>query len=104
MRADVSFPSAGLELAGQLYIPDNESGGPRPGTVVSQPAGGAKEQAAGLYADRLACEGFVPLAFDCAFQGESEGEPRGLEDPDHRIEDIKAAVSFLTVRTEVNAE
>jgi fermentation-respiration switch protein FrsA (DUF1100 family) len=104
MRADVSFPSAGLELAGQLYIPDDEAGGPRPGIVVSHPAAGVKEQAAGLYADRLSREGFVTLAFDCAFQGESEGEPRGLEDPAHRIEDIKAAVSFLSVRGEVDAE
>jgi uncharacterized protein len=104
MRADVSFPSAGLELAGQLYIPDDESGGPRPGIVVSHPAAGVKEQAAGLYADRLSREGFVTLAFDCAFQGESEGEPRGLEDPAHRIEDIKAAVSFLSVRGDVDAE
>ena len=104
MRADVSFPSAGLKLGGQLYIPDDESGGPRPGIVVSHPAAGVKEQAAGLYADRLSREGFVTLAFDCAFQGESEGEPRGLEDPAHRIEDIKAAVSFLSVRGEVDAE
>jgi hypothetical protein len=103
MRTDVSFPSAGLELAGQLYTPE-ASGGPRPGIVVSHPAGGVKEQAAGLYADRLAGEGFVTLAFDCAFQGESEGEPRGLEDPAHRIEDIKAAVSFLSVRAEVDAD
>ena len=104
MRADVSFPSAGLELAGQLYIPDGESGRPRAGIVVSHPAAGVKEQAAGLYADRLSREGFVTLAFDCAFQGESEGEPRGLEDPAHRIEDIKAAVSFLSMRGEVDAE
>lgn len=104
MRTDVSFPSAALKLAGHLYTPDGEPGGPRPGIVVSHPASGVKEQAAGLYADRLACEGFVTLAFDAAFQGESEGEPRGLEDPAHRIEDIKAAVSFLGERGEVDAE
>lgn len=104
MRTAVSFASAGVELAGNLDIPDDESGGPWPGIVVSHPASGVKEQAAGLYADRLAREGFVTLAFDAAFQGESEGEPRGLEDPAHRIEDIKAAVSFLSVRDEVDAE
>jgi hypothetical protein len=104
MRTDVSFPSGALKLAGQLYTPDDEPSGPRPGIVVSHPAAGVKEQAAGLYAHRLARAGFVTLAFDAAFQGESEGEPRGLEDPAHRIEDIKAAVSFLSVRGEVDAE
>src|SRR5580704_16316484 len=104
MRIDVWFPSAALKLAGHLYTPDHEPSGPRPGIVVSHPAAGVKEQAAGLYADRLACEGFVTLAFDAAFQGESEGEPRGLEDPAHRVEDLKAAVSFLTTRREADPE
>ena len=104
MNTDASFTSAGLELAGHLYIPDDESAGPWPGVVVSHPASGVKEQTAGLYADRLARDGFVTLAFDAAFQGESEGEPRGLEDPAHRVEDIKAAVSFLGVCDEVDAE
>ena len=104
MRTDVTFPSAGLNLAGHLYTPDGQSGGRRPAIVVSHPASGVKEQAAGLYAERLAREGFVTLAWDAAFQGQSEGEPRGLEDPAHRIEDIKAAVSFLSVRGEVDAE
>ena len=104
MRQNITFPSARLMIAGHLYSPDDDDNGPRPAIVVSHPASGVKEQAAGLYAERLASEGFVTLAFDAAFQGESEGEPRGLEDPAHRIEDIKAAVSFLSVRDEVDAQ
>lgn len=104
MRTDVSFVSSGLKLAGHLYTPDGEVTGPRPAVVVGHPGSGVKEQAAGLYSQRLAAEGFVTLAFDAAFQGESEGFPRGLENPVQRVEDIKAAVSFLGTRDEADPE
>jgi hypothetical protein len=102
VRTYVTFDSAGLKLAGHLYTPDDQSEGSWPAIVVGHPGSGVKEQAAGLYAERLTRAGFVTLAFDAAYQGASEGTPRGLEDPAHRVEDIKAAVSFLSVRDDVD--
>jgi fermentation-respiration switch protein FrsA (DUF1100 family) len=104
MKTNVKFNSAGLTLAAHLYMPDTAAAGPRSAIVVSHPASGVKEQTAGLYAARLAEHGFITLAFDAAFQGESEGEPHGQEDPMHRVEDIKAAVSFLSVNAAVDPD
>jgi len=102
MKFSVKFPSKGLLLAGDLYVPDSYDGSRLPGVVVSHPWGGVKEQTAAIYAQRLAREGYAALAFDAACQGESEGEPRGLEDPFQRAEDIKSAVSFLAARADID--
>ncbi|MFI0822518.1 alpha/beta hydrolase [Streptomyces sp. NPDC021098] len=104
MKTDVTFLSSNLTLAGILFLPDTPTADRLPAVVVGHPGGGVKEQTASVYAERLAREGFAALVFDAAYQGESEGEPRGLEDPFQRAEDIKSAVSFLATRDEIDPE
>lgn len=105
-RKEVFFLSNKMKLAAHLYLPANIDSvkEPLPAIVVGHPGTAVKEQTAGLYARLLAEKGFITLAFDAAFQGESEGFPRGLEDPAQRVEDIKAAVSYLTTLDFVNAD
>lgn len=82
MKKGVTFQSNGLDVKGDLYIPDDYQAGQKlPAIVVGHPFGGVKEQTAGLYTQKLCMKGNVTLAFDASYQGESAGEPRFLEDP-----------------------
>lgn len=103
MQTDVRFPTNGLQLAGRLHLPE-QADGPLPAIVVGHQTTGVKEQSPAVYAERLVQEGYAVLTFDAAFQGESEGEPHGLEDPFQRAEDFRAAVSYLTTRDDVDSD
>ena len=87
----------GITLAADFYLPDGfDQGKQYPAIVVAHPGGGVKEQASGLYARKLAEQGFLAIAFDASFQGESTGMPRQLENPYIRSEDVSAVVDYLT--------
>lgn len=93
----ITFANGPLTLAGNLYLPAGfDANGHYAAIVCVHPAGGVKEQTAGLYAARLAAQGFIALAFDAAFQGESSGEPRYLENPYQRVDDVSAAIDYLS--------
>lgn len=92
----ISFLSEGTRIAGNLFVPKNyTSKGKFPAIVCITPASGIKEQTAGIYAEKLAKEGFVTLAFDHRTYGESGGYPRGMENAPMKVEDIKNAISFI---------
>ena len=84
----------GITLAADLYLPKNTNG-KLAAIVVSGPFGAVKEQASGLYAQTMAERGFVTLAFDPSYTGESGGEPRNVASPDINTEDFSAAVDFI---------
>ncbi|KAF9358142.1 hypothetical protein BGX34_009048 [Mortierella sp. NVP85] len=103
-RSDVAFLSSNLKLAGHLYVPEGIAANTKlPAIVTVHPFGGVKEQTAGVYARDLSKElGCIALAFDRRHQGSSEGEPRQLEDPFGMVEDVKAAVTFLSTLDNVD--
>ena len=94
----------GLTLAADLYTPKDAAGKQQPAIAVSGPFGAIKEQSSGLYAMKMAERGFVALAFDPSFTGESSGEPRRTASPDINTEDFMAAVDFLSKQENVDAE
>ncbi|MDE6563522.1 MAG: alpha/beta hydrolase [Muribaculaceae bacterium] len=93
----------GITLAADMYSPKNASA-PLPAIAVCGPFGAVKEQCSGLYAQEMAERGFVALAFDPSFTGESGGQPRYTTSPDINTEDFSAAVDFLVTNPEVNPE
>lgn len=92
----VAYAIRGLEIAANVYTPANYSSRVRyPAIVIAHPNGGVKEQVAGLYAQRLAELGYITITADAAYQGASGGEPRYLDMPAHRVEDIHGMADFI---------
>lgn len=93
----------GITLAADLYKP-KQAEGKLPAIAVSGPFGAVKEQSSGLYAQTMAERGFLAIAFDPSYTGESSGEPRYVASPDINTEDFSAAVDFLSIREDVDSE
>ena len=93
----------GITLAADMYTPKNAEG-ELPAIAVSGPFGAVKEQCSGLYAQTMAERGYLTIAFDPSFTGESGGQPRYMASPDINTEDFMAAVDFLSVQENVDAD
>lgn len=105
MKQKVKFKNGYWTLAGELYLPDNFNENEKyAALVVCHPGGGVKEQTSALYAEGMRKQGFVVLTFDASHQGESEGEPRLLDNPIERSEDIKCGVDYLTTLSYVDRQ
>ena len=95
-HSKVSFINRyGITLAADMYVPKNNDG-KLPAIAVCGPFGAVKEQCSGLYAQTMAERGFLTIAFDPSFTGESGGSPRYMASPDINTEDFQAAVDFLS--------
>ena len=101
----VSFKNRfGISLVADLYSPHTTADQRLPAIALSGPFGAVKEQSSGLYAQILAQQGFITLAFDPSFTGESGGYPRNVASPDINTEDFSAAIDFLAIQPNVNAQ
>jgi fermentation-respiration switch protein FrsA (DUF1100 family) len=100
----VTYKLNGIDIAANVYTPANYDASKKyPAVVVAHPNGGIKEQTAGLYAQRLAEEGYITMAADASYQGASGGEPRHTDKPSNRIEDIRGMADFITQYEGVDA-
>lgn len=103
-QSKVTFANRyGITLAADMYIPKNVTG-KLPAIAVCGPFGAVKEQCSGLYAQTMAERGYLTIAFDPSFTGESGGTPRYMASPDINTEDFQAAVDFLSVQNNVDAD
>jgi len=104
MRRNVTFTSQGVQCAGWLYLPDDLAAGEKaPAVVMANAITATKEMVLPAYAEQFAAAGFVALAFDFRFLGESGGEPRGQLFASEQIEDLRNAISWLSLQPEVDA-
>jgi uncharacterized protein len=102
-RQAVTFKNRyGITLSGDLYLPKNVGSQKIAALAISGPFGAVKEQSSGLYAQTMAERGFVALAFDPSYTGESGGEPRNIASPDINTEDFSAAVDYLGLQSFVD--
>jgi uncharacterized protein len=100
----VSYKLNGIDISANVYTPANyDSSKKYPAVVVAHPNGGVKEQVTGLYAQRLAEQGYITIAADAAYQGASGGMPRNVDKPANRIEDIHGMADFITQYAGVDA-
>lgn len=103
IRQKVSFKNRyGITLSGDLYFPKNAGNEKLSALAISGPFGAVKQQSSGLYANQMAERGFIALAFDPSYTGESGGEPRNLASPEINTEDFSAAVDFLGLQKNVD--
>ncbi|KAJ5574135.1 X-Pro dipeptidyl-peptidase (S15 family) protein [Penicillium hispanicum] len=100
----ITIQKGPIQLAGLLYKPPGSAAPKHPALIVVHPAGGVKEQTAGLYASKLSQHGFVTVCYDASHQGESGGEPRFLEDPSARVSDIYSVIDYLAKQDFVDAD
>jgi fermentation-respiration switch protein FrsA (DUF1100 family) len=100
----VAYKLNGLDISANVYTPANfDPGKTYPAVVVAHPNGGVKEQVAGLYAQRLAQQGYITITADAAYQGASGGSPRNVDKPANRVEDIHGMADFISQYPSVNA-
>lgn len=100
----VAYKLNGIDIAANVYTPaDYDSSKKYPAVVVAHPNGGIKEQTAGLYAQRLAENGYITIAADAAYQGASGGEPRHTDKPQYRTEDIRGMIDYISQYAGVDA-